>query len=63
MARIPRAQREPAGIPKIVCTLNVGQDVVLPNARNSIREAARRWGANYLEIVTPGPAHTNCLCQ
>ena len=53
MASIPRAQREPAGIPKIVCTLNVGQDVVLPNARNSIREAARRWGANYLEIVTP----------
>jgi hypothetical protein len=35
----------------IVCTLNVGRDCIDQNARSSIREAARRWQANYLEIL------------
>ena len=38
---------------KIVCTLNVGRNVIHDNARASMREAARRWGANYLEILIP----------
>jgi hypothetical protein len=53
----PKAAVE-SSLRKIVCTLNVGTDCVLPNARNSIREAARRWGADYCEILSPtGPRH------
>lgn len=36
-----------------VCTLNVGRNCLYDNARASFREAARRWGCNYLEIVSP----------
>lgn len=43
---------ETSGLRKLVCTLNVGRDVLYQNARNSLREAARRWGADYLEILT-----------
>ena len=38
---------------KIVCTLNVFKDVIHDNARASMREAARRWGADYVEILQP----------
>jgi hypothetical protein len=37
----------------IVCTLNIGRDCIHENARASMREAARRWNCNYLEIVAP----------
>jgi hypothetical protein len=36
-----------------VITLNTGHNVLHDNARASMREAARRWKADYLEIVTP----------
>ena len=48
----PIAQRDSRDQRKIVCTLNVGRDCILQNARDSIREAARSWGADYLEILT-----------
>jgi hypothetical protein len=37
----------------LVSVLNIGSNVLHENARASIREAARRWGANYLEILLP----------
>lgn len=37
---------------KVVCTLNVGRDTMIGAARRSIREAARRWGADFVEILT-----------
>jgi len=37
-----------------ICTLNVGgRNCLYENARASFREAARRWGCDYLEIVSP----------
>lgn len=38
---------------KIVVTLNVGRNVIPDNGRASMREAARRWGADFLEILVP----------
>lgn len=49
---------------KIVCTLNVGSNVLHDNARSSMREAARRWGADYFEILQPlGEASTHHYYQ
>jgi hypothetical protein len=39
-------------------TLNIGSDVIHPNSRASFLAAARRWGAQYIEITTPlAPEH------
>ena len=50
---------------KILCTLNVHKDVIDENARASMREAARRWGADYVEILAlTGPEeHQQPYCQ
>lgn len=53
----PRIACEPKNLGRIVCTLNVGGDWLMPNARDSLREAARRWGANYMEIVVGTGLH------
>ena len=42
---------------KYVVTLNVGSDCIHENARRSLREASRRWGADYIEIVAGGGRH------
>jgi hypothetical protein len=38
---------------RYLVTLNVGREFLGENARRSFRAAARRWGAQYLEILTP----------
>jgi hypothetical protein len=49
-------------------TLNVGREFLGENARRSFRAAARRWGAQYLEVLTDAhlgealfPTPTSCL--
>jgi hypothetical protein len=37
---------------KYVATLNTGRNVLHENARASLREAARRWGADYVELLS-----------
>ena len=42
----------------LVVTLNVGgKNVIYDNARASLREAARRWGCDYLEAVSYSGGH------
>ena len=39
-------------VKKYVTTLNTGRNVLHENARASLREAARRWCADYVELLT-----------
>ena len=48
---------------KYLCTLNVNRDVLHPNSRDSFLAAARRWGAQYVEIVTKSPSHEHHFIQ
>ena len=41
-----------AAVNKYVTTLNTGRNVLYENGRASLREAARRWGADYVELLT-----------
>ena len=50
---------------RYLVTLNVGREFLGENARRSFRAAARRWDAQYVEILTPahpGEPLVNKLC-
>jgi hypothetical protein len=46
-----------------LCTLNVNHDVMHPNSRESLMAAARRWRAQYVEIVSPSPGEPHHYFQ
>lgn len=48
---------------RYLCTLSVNQDVVHPNSRESFIAAARRWGAQYVEIVSTSDLHEHHYIQ
>ena len=48
---------------KYLCTLNINRDVLHPNSRDSFLAAARRWGAQYVEIVSRSAVHEHHFMQ
>ena len=48
---------------KYLCMLNINRDVLHPNSRDSFLAAARRWGAQYVEIVSRSAVHEHHFMQ